>query len=76
MSSQNSKLKRPKLITTPGEPFEKDDDIIGEVNDIVETIMTSGNCVTTPENYADEVAAWWGEVDSHDNYFSGSDEDV
>lgn len=74
--SQNSKLKRPKLIINPGETFETDEEIINEVDDILETIVSSGNCATMPTDYARDIDVLWGEIDSHNNYFSDSDEDV
>ena len=37
--SQSSKLKRPKLTTNPGEPFEK---ITNEMDDIMETVLSTG----------------------------------
>ena len=40
--SQSSKLKRPKLTTNPGEPFEKDKEITNEMDGIMETILSTG----------------------------------
>lgn len=59
----------------PGEPFEKEEGNIIEMDDTLETVMSSGNCSKTSEEYQQDIDAWWGEVDSHNNYFSDSDEE-
>ncbi len=78
--SQSSKLTRPKLINEPGEPFENDEDIINQMDDVAETLVSSGNCTTSSAGCLQEdVAARWGEeMDNHttNNYFSDSDEDM
>ena len=44
------------------------------MDDIVDTVMSSGGSKTS-EEYKQDIDAWWGEVDSHNNYFSDSDEE-
>ncbi len=75
--SQNSNLMMSKLIMNPGEPFgfEKEEENIIEMDDTLETVMPSGNCSKTSEEYQQDVDAWWGEVGSHNIYFSDSDEE-
>jgi hypothetical protein len=46
-----------------------------EMDDTLETVMSSGNCSKTSKEYQQDIDAWWGEVDSHNNYFSDSDEE-
>ena len=40
--SQSSKLKRPKLTTNPGEPFEKEVEITNVMDGIMETVLSTG----------------------------------
>ncbi len=60
-------IKWKKLITKPGESFEKDEDITTGMDNIIETIISKGTqsvMATNKSLHAHDVEVWWGEIDS------------
>ncbi len=81
--SQSSKLKRLKLTTNPGEPFEKEEEITNEMDGIMETILStceeavmSSSSGKSADELAHNVSAWWGEVDNQNTSIVSYDEDI
>jgi hypothetical protein len=65
----------PELIMNPGEPLEKRKENINEKDDAFRPWCLQVAALRVPAGYWC-LMGWWGDVESHNIYCSGSDEEM